>query len=95
MKKDIVETERVSEEFITERWKRKSKFFVKLLDTIDNFGYNIHILNNNKHFGRNDNMATAKNYTDEMVAQMTEQYKANPLDCLKQHLSNTLGVKRS
>ena len=24
------------------------------------------------------NMATAKNYTDEMVAQMTEQYEANP-----------------
>jgi hypothetical protein len=55
-----VETERVNEEFITERWKRKSKFFVKLLDTIDNFGYNIHILKNKKHFGRNDNMATAK-----------------------------------
>ena len=24
------------------------------------------------------NMATAKNYTDEMAAQMTEQYEANP-----------------
>lgn len=91
MKKDIVETERVNEEFITERWKRKSKFFVKLLDTIDNFGYNIHILNNNKHFGRNDNMATAKNYTDEMVAQMTEQYKANPTRETVDQLANELG----
>ena len=53
MKKDIVETERVSEEFITERWKRKSKFFVKLLDTIDNFGYNIHILNTEQVFTKN------------------------------------------
>jgi len=33
--------------------------------------------NNNKIFGRRK-MATAKNYTDEMVAQMTNDYTANP-----------------
>ena len=91
MKKDIVETERVSEEFITERWKRKSKFFVKFLDIMDNFGYNIHILKNKIQFGRIDNMAVAKNYTDEMVNAMTEQYVANPTRETVDSLANEFG----
>jgi len=34
-------------------------------------------LDKNTYFGRNI-MAVAKNYTDEMVVSMTEQYNANP-----------------
>ena len=36
-------------------------------------------------------MATAKNYTDEMVAQMTEQYEANPTRETVDGLAQTLG----
>ena len=43
-------------------------------------------------FGRND-MAAAKNYTDEMVSTMTEQYNANPtretVDVLAQQFGKT------
>ena len=46
----------------------KSKFFHEILDNRNKSGYNILY----KIFGRII-MANAKNYTDEMVAQMTEQ----------------------
>ena len=36
-------------------------------------------------------MANAKNYTDEMVAQMTEQYTANPTRETVDELAQTLG----
>ena len=36
-------------------------------------------------------MATAKNYTDEMVAQMTEQYTANPTRETVDELARELG----
>ena len=52
--------------------KNKSKFFKKVLDKTRQIGYNIILI------GRKNKMANAKNYTDEMVAQMTEQYEANP-----------------
>ena len=91
MKKDIVLEENVMEDLITEKWKRKSKFFVKILDIMDNFGYNIHIIKNKIQFGRIDNMAVAKNYTDEMVNAMTEQYVANPTRETVDSLANEFG----
>ena len=55
-------------------------------------GYNISILRNKINLGEL-NMANAKNYTDEMVAQMTEQYSANPtretVDELAEHFGKT------
>ena len=48
------------------------KFSEKILDNILNIGYNI-----NKYFGRNT-MANAKNYTEEMVSEMTTAYTDNP-----------------
>ena len=36
-------------------------------------------------------MANAKNYTDEMVAQMTEQYSANPTSETVDELAQTFG----
>src|SRR6056300_1586328 len=51
----------------------KVKFFEKVLDNILNIGYNI---TNNKYFGRNT-MANAKNYTEEMVSEMTTAYTEN------------------
>lgn len=47
----------------------------KVLDKTLNAVYN-NTINNFKI--RRKTMASAKNYTDEMVAQMTEQYQANP-----------------
>ena len=63
----------------------KLKFFDKVLDNIWKIGYNIKII------GRNNNMANAKNYTDEMVAQMTEQYSANPTRETVDELAETFG----
>ena len=63
----------------------KSTFFETVLDNIWEIGYNIKII------GRNNNMANAKNYTDEMVAQMTEQYTANPSRETVDRLANELG----
>tara|TARA_R100000278_G_scaffold17546_1_gene17590 strand:- start:76 stop:513 length:438 start_codon:yes stop_codon:yes gene_type:complete len=63
----------------------KSTFFETVLDNIWEIGYNIKII------GRNNNMANAKNYTDEMVAQMTEQYTANPTRETVDELAQTLG----
>ena len=63
----------------------KLKFFDRVLDNIWKIGYNIKII------GRNKNMANAKNYTDEMVAQMTEAYTANPSRETVDELAQTLG----
>ena len=64
----------------------KSKFFHKVLDNRTKSGYNILY----KIFGRII-MANAKNYTDEMVAQMTEQYSANPTRETVDELAQTFG----
>ena len=64
----------------------KSKFFHKILDNRNESGYNILY----KIFGRII-MANAKNYTDEMVAQMTEQYSANPTRETVDELAQTFG----
>mgnify|MGYP003139565071 FL=1 len=53
---------------------RKVKFYKKVLDNRNHIGYNIII----KFLGENKIMANAKNYTDEMVNEMTTQYTANP-----------------
>jgi hypothetical protein len=64
------------------------KFSEKILDNILNIGYNI-----NKYFGRNTNMANAKNYTEEMVSEMTTAYTDNPtretVDALAQQFGKT------
>ena len=63
------------------------KFSEKVLDNILNIGYNI-----NKYFGRNT-MANAKNYTEEMVSEMTTAYTDNPtretVDALAQQFGKT------
>ena len=64
----------------------KSKFFHEILDNRNKSGYNILY----KIFGRII-MANAKNYTDEMVAQMTEQYSANPTRETVDELAQTFG----
>ena len=66
------------------------KFLHKVLDLTNEIGYNISILKNKYKFGRIE-MANAKNYTDEMVAQMTEQYQANPTRETVDELASTLG----
>ena len=64
----------------------KSKFIHKVLDNRHEKWYNIIY----KIIGRKL-MANAKNYTDEMVAQMTEQYTANPTRETVDELAQTLG----
>ena len=64
----------------------KSKFFETFLDKIETLYYNIRYNNWEKY-----DMANAKNYTDEMVAQMTEQYTANPTRETVDELAQTLG----
>ena len=68
---------------------KKSKFFQKVLDNRNKFGYNILI----NILGENKIMANAKNYTDEMVSEMTEQYSANPtretVDALAEQFGKT------
>ena len=65
----------------------KLKFSEKILDNILNIGYNIKI-----YFGRNT-MANAKNYTEEMVSEMTTAYTENPtrdtVDALAQQFGKT------
>lgn len=67
-----------------------SKFFNKILDMTNEIGYNISILRNKINLGELK-MANAKNYTDEMVAQMTEQYSANPTRETVDELAQTFG----
>ena len=67
--------------------KNKLKFSEKILDNILNIGYNIKI-----YFGRNT-MANAKNYTEEMVSEMTTAYTENPtretVDALAEQFGKT------
>lgn len=53
-------------------------------------GYNISILKNKINLGEYK-MANAKNYTDEMVAQMTEAYQSNPTRETVDELAETFG----
>ncbi len=53
------------------KWKIDKHLFYAIVDTV------AIKLDKNTYFGRNI-MAVAKNYTDEMVVSMTEQYNANP-----------------
>ncbi len=69
---------------------RTLKFFNKILDISNEIGYNISILRNKINLGE-FNMANAKNYTDEMVAQMTAAYTENPSRETVDELANTLG----
>ena len=66
------------------------KFFNKILDMTNEIGYNISILRNKINLGE-FNMANAKNYTDEMVAQMTEAYQSNPTRETVDELAETFG----
>ena len=69
----------------------KVKFFDKILDKKYEIEYNIYSLIN-KYFGRNT-MANAKNYTEEMVSEMTTAYTENPtretVDALAQQFGKT------
>ena len=69
----------------------KVKFFDIILDKTYEIGYNISTIKN-KYFGRNT-MANAKNYTEEMVSEMTTAYTDNPtretVDELARHFGKT------
>ena len=67
-----------------------SKFLHKILDMTNEIGYNISILKNKINLGELT-MANAKNYTDEMVSQMTEAYSANPSRETVDELAQTFG----
>ena len=66
---------------------RKVKFYQNVLENRKHYGYNIII----KFLGENKIMANAKNYTDEMVNEMTEQYSANPTRETVDALAKALG----
>ena len=66
---------------------RKVKFYKKVLDNRNHIGYNIII----KFLGEYKIMANAKNYTDEMVSEMTTQYTANPTRETVDALANQFG----
>ena len=65
----------------------KPKFSEIILDKLYDISYNI-----NKYFGRNT-MANAKNYTEEMVNEMTAAYTENPtretVDALAEQFGKT------
>ena len=71
--------------------KPKVKFFDYILDKTLKIEYNILTIKN-KYFGRNT-MANAKNYTEEMVSEMTTAYTDNPtretVDALAQQFGKT------
>ena len=66
----------------------KSNFFHKILDNIETLYYNI-LYNNWEKY----KMANAKNYTEEMVSEMTTAYTDNPtretVDALAQQFGKT------
>ena len=68
---------------------KKSNFFQKILDKCENIYYN-RLINNWEKY---NNMANAKNYTEEMVNQMTEAYAENPsrdtVDALAEQFGKT------
>lgn len=65
---------------------KKSKFFQNILDKLELMYYN-RLINN---WEKNE-MANAKNYTDEMVAQMTAAYTENPTRETVDELAETFG----
>ena len=65
---------------------KKSKFFQNILDKLELMYYN-RLINN----WEKNKMANAKNYTDEMVAQMTAAYTENPTRETVDELASTLG----
>ena len=66
----------------------KPTFSEIVLDKLYDIGYNI-----NKYFARNTTMANAKNYTEEMVSEMTTAYTENPtretVDALAEQFGKT------
>ena len=71
-------------------------FFQKceiVLDKAKEIGYNIHINKKQQHIFGRISMANAKNYTEEMVAEMTKAYAENPtrdtVDALAQQFGKT------
>jgi hypothetical protein len=68
---------------------KKSNFFQKILDKCENIYYN-RLINNWENI---NDMANAKNYTEEMVNQMTEAYTENPsrdtVDALAEQFGKT------
>jgi len=66
------------------KWKIDKHLFYAIVDTV------AIKLDKNTYFGRNI-MAVAKNYTDEMVVSMTEQYNANPTRETVDHLAKEFG----
>lgn len=73
-----------------QKQKNTLKFFHKVLDMANEIRYNISILRNKINLGELK-MANAKNYTDEMVAQMTAAYTENPTRETVDELASTLG----
>lgn len=69
------------------------KFFNKVLDMSNEIGYNISILKNKLFNLGESNMANAKNYTEEMVSEMTTAYTENPtrdtVDALAEQFGKT------
>ena len=69
------------------------QFFYKVLDMSNEIGYNISILKNKIFNLGESNMANAKNYTEEMVSEMTTAYTENPtretVDALAQQFGKT------
>lgn len=69
------------------------KFFNKVLDMSNEIGYNISIIKNKLFNLGESNMANAKNYTEEMVSEMTTAYTENPtrdtVDALAQQFGKT------
>lgn len=69
------------------------KFFNKVLDMSNEIGYNISIIKNKIFNLGESNMANAKNYTEEMVSEMTTAYTDNPtretVDELARHFGKT------
>ena len=66
---------------------KKSNFLLDIREKID---YNILIFKNKKKWEFH-NMATAKNYTEEMVASMTKAYQENPTRETVDALANDMG----
>ena len=66
---------------------KKSNFLLDILEKID---YNILIFKIKKKWEFH-NMATAKNYTEEMVASMTKAYQENPTRETVDALANDMG----
>jgi len=80
----------IDDNTITAKFKRKCAFVV---DKSKEILYNIHINKKQQHIFGRISMANAKNYTEEMVAEMTKAYTDNPtrdtVDALAQQFGKT------